>query len=71
MGFPDSSVGRESAHNAGDPQLDSRVGKIRLRRDRLPTPVFLGFPCHSAGKEYTCSVGDLSSVPGFGIYLIR
>ena len=21
------------------------------RRDRLPTPVFLGFPCDSAGKE--------------------
>ena len=23
------------------------------RRDRLPTPVFLGFPCGSAGKEST------------------
>ena len=23
----------------------------RWRRDRLPTPVFLGFPCGSAGKE--------------------
>ena len=30
-----------------------------LERDRLPTPVFLGFPCGSAGKESTCSVGDL------------
>ena len=27
------------------------VGKIRWRRDRLPTPVFLGFPGGSAGKE--------------------
>ena len=27
----------------------------RWRRDRLPTPVFLGFPCGSAGKESTCS----------------
>ena len=23
-----------------------------LERDKLPTPVFLGFPCGSAGKEY-------------------
>ena len=30
-----------------------------LERDRLPTPVFLGFPCGSAGKESTRSVGDL------------
>ena len=36
------------------------------RRDRLPTPVFLGFPCGSAGKESTCSVGDLDSIPGLG-----
>ena len=35
-------------------------------RDRLPTPVFLGFPCGSAGKESTCSVGDLGSIPGLG-----
>ena len=26
---------------------DSWVGKICWRRDRLPTPVFLGFPCDS------------------------
>ena len=29
----------------------SWVGKIHLRRDRLPTPVFLGFLCRSAGRE--------------------
>ena len=29
-------------------------------------PVFLGFPCGSAGKESACSVGDLGSVPGLG-----
>ena len=34
--------------------------------DRLPTPVFLGFPCGSAGKESACNVGDLGSVPGLG-----
>ena len=34
--------------------------------DGLPTPVFLGFPCGSAGKEFTCNVGDLGSIPGLG-----
>ena len=43
-GFPDSSVDKESACNAGDPGLIA-VGKICWRRDRLLTPVFLGFPC--------------------------
>ena len=33
------------------PQFDSWVEKIPWRRDRLSTPVFLGFPCGSASKE--------------------
>ena len=41
------------------PQFNSCVGKIHWRRDRLPTPVFLGFPCGSIGKEFTCGT------PGF------
>ena len=36
------------------------------RRDRLPTPVFLGFPGGSASKESACNVGDLGSVLGLG-----
>ena len=35
-----------------------------LRRDRLPTPVFLGFPCGLAGKESACNAGYLGSVLG-------
>ena len=46
-------------------RLNSWVRKIRWRRDRLPTPVFLGFPGGSAGKESACNVGNLSSI-GFG-----
>ena len=42
------------------------VKKICWRRDRLPTPVFLGFPCDSAGKESACNVGNLGSIPGLG-----
>ena len=53
------SVGKESACNAGDPSSYSWVRKICWRRDRLPTPVFLGFPCGSAGKESACNVGNL------------
>ena len=48
------------------PQFNSWVRKIWWRRDRLPTPVFLGFPCGSAGKESACNVGDLGLVPGLG-----
>ena len=46
--------------------FDSWVRKMPWRRDRLPTPVFLGFPCGSAGKESACIVGDLGSIPGLG-----
>ena len=46
--------------------MDSWVGEILWRRDRLPTPVFLGFPCGSAGKESTGDAGDLGSIPGLG-----
>ena len=34
------------------------------RRNRLPSPVLLGFPCDSAGKESTCNAGDLGWIPG-------
>ena len=63
-GFPDSSVGNESACNAGDPGLIPGLGRFPWRRDKLPTPVFLGFPAGSAGKESACNAEDLGSVPG-------
>ena len=64
--FPHSSVGEESVCNAGRPWFDPWVGKIRWRRDRLPTLVFLSFPRGSAGKESASNVGDLGSIPGLG-----
>ena len=30
----------------------------------LPTPVFLGFPYSSVGKESAFNAGDLGSIPG-------
>ena len=46
--------------------VNSWVGKILCRKDRLPSPVFLGFPCGSADKESFCNAGDLGSVPVLG-----
>ena len=48
------------------PWFNSWVRKIHWGRNRLPTPIFLGFPCSSAGKESTCNAGDLGSIPGLG-----
>ena len=55
----------EFACNAGDPSLIDSSGRC-WRRERLPTAVFLGFPCGSAGKEPPCNAGDLGSIPGLG-----
>ena len=40
--------------------------KVPLERDRLPTQVFLGFPCGSVGKESACNVEDFGSILGLG-----
>ena len=48
------------------PLFNSWAGKIHWRKDRLPTLVFLGFPCGSAGKESARNAGDLCSIPGLG-----
>ena len=48
------------------------LGKLESHRQNshmaiaIPTPGFLGFPCGSVGKESTCNVGDLGSIPGLG-----
>ena len=35
------------------------------RGDRLPTPVFLGFPCDSASKKFAYNERDLGSILGW------
>ena len=47
-------------------QFDFWIGKFPWRRDRLPTPVFMGFPGGSDGKEPACNTGDLCLIPGLG-----
>ena len=61
-----SSTGKESPCNAGDPGSIPGGRKICWRRDRLPTPVFLGFPGGSADKEFSFNAGDLGSIRGLG-----
>ena len=46
--------------------LGQEDGSGRSAGEGLPTQVFLGFPCGSAGKESACNVGDLGSIPGLG-----
>jgi len=38
----------------------------QLVKGQATTPVFVGFPGGSAGKESTWSAGDLGSIPGLG-----
>ena len=60
-GFPDSSIRNESTCNVIDPWFNSWVKKFPWSRDRLPTPVFLGFPGDSEGKRICLQCGR----PGF------
>ena len=64
-GFPGSSASKESACNRGE-LFNPWVKKICWRRDRPPTPVFLGSHGGLAGIESPCNVGDLGSIPVLG-----
>ena len=62
MVFPDSSVGKESACNAGD--SGSIPGSGKSAGEGIGY-----FPCGSAGKESACSAGNLGLIftsPGKG-----
>ena len=65
--IPQWLSGKESSGiQCRKPRFNSWVRKIRWKRDRLPTPVFLGFLCGSAGNESACTAGDLGSIHGLG-----
>ena len=65
LGFPDSSVGKESACVAGDPgsvlESGRSAGEGQATHSCIP-----GFPCGSAGKESACSAGNWGWTPGLG-----
>ena len=64
MGFPDSSVGKESAYRAGDPSSIPGSGRSPGEGIGYPIPVYLGFLGGSHSKESTCNAGDPGSIPG-------
>ena len=66
LGLPRRLSRERICLQCGSPGFDPWVRKIRWRRERPPTPVFLGFPGGSAGKESACNVGALGSIPGLG-----
>ena len=67
LDFPDSSVGKESSCNAGDPS--SIPGSGRSAGEGIGFPFqysWASLVAHSAGKESACIAGDLGSIPGLG-----
>ena len=65
MGFPDSSVGKESAYNAGDP--DSIPGLGRSPGEGIGYPLQYSWASLVAQLvKNTCNAGDLGSIPGMG-----
>ena len=62
--FPGSSAG--ICLPCRKPRFKSWVRKIPWRRNRLPIPVFLGFPGDSVGKESACIERVLGSLSGLG-----
>ena len=51
MGFPDSSVGKESVRNAGDLCWIPGLGRSPGERKGLPTPVFWPGESHGHYRE--------------------
>ena len=66
LGFPGSSAGKEVCLQGRRPWFNSWVRKFPWRRDRLPTPVFMGFPDDSDVKESICNAGDLGLISELG-----
>ena len=64
MGFPDSSVGKESTCNAGDPS--SVAGSGRSAGEGIGYPLKYSWASLVAQlvKKSACNVGDLGSIPG-------
>ena len=66
MGFPHSSVGKKNPPAILETPVHFLGWEDPLKRDRLHTPAFLGFPCGSVGKESAHNSGDLALIPGSG-----
>ena len=65
-GVPDSSVGKESACNAGDPGLIPGSGKSTGKEIGYPLQYSWASLVAQLVKESACNAGDLRSIPGLG-----
>ena len=65
-GFPDSSVGKESACNAGDPSSSPGLGRSAGEGKGYPLQYsWVSFVAQLV-KNSACIAGDLGSIPGLG-----
>ena len=62
----ESNPGRGRPVSSKHASCTPRTGEFPWRMHRLPTPVFLGFPGGSDGKESAHNEGDLGLIPGLG-----
>ena len=60
MGFPDSSVGKESACNARDPGLIPGLGRSPGEGEKLPTPVFHGLENSMGCMDHGVTESDMT-----------
>ena len=65
-GFPDSSVGKESACNAGDPRSIPGSGRSTGEGIGYPLQYCRASLVAQLIKESTCNARDLGSIPGLG-----
>ena len=66
MGFTGCLAVKNLPTNVGDLGSIPGLGRSAGEGIEYPPPVFLGFPCGSAGKESNCNAGGLGSIPGSG-----
>ena len=66
VGFPDSSVGTESACNAGDPGLIPGLGRSAGEEIGYPLQYFWASFMTQLVKNLACNARDLGSIPGLG-----
>ena len=66
MGFPDISVGKESACNAGDPGSIPGLGRSAGEGIGYPLQCSWASLVAQLVKKSACNVGDLGLIPGLG-----
>ena len=67
MGFPDSSVGKESACNVGDPSSIPGLGRSPGEGIGYPLQYSWASLLVQLVKKSACTAGDLGSIPRLGI----